>query len=397
MPRSPIYYLALVLLCACNGTSNSTTTDTAAKQPEPEPKSPQPPANTFVAPTADALATLETTLSGHLASARQTTDPLARIAALEQAVALDPFDAATLAELAHAYAGAGKIPEAAHSFELALRYSDDVPQRATFLLELGSLAELLGNPSRAAELYNSSVTLHATESAAARLAAVTGGVEVISHSSCMWTQHGPAPQELCPEWVKARDQSPSTCAYEHAPLTIDADTRVELFSQLDPSTAVEVFVVNAILDGIWYSSLLTWVSHPAAEHADENVAALDMRFEEVAPGPPEILFEWKIERRAVDPITKLVETRTTTNLGVLSMASLEPRWWLGLRTASSRSARQLGDDHDGTPTQTSVEVKWEPKLGNFELLRTEHSPSATLGKFPLGSYPLLCPSEIDGS
>ena len=42
-------------------------------------------------------------------------------------------------------------------------------------------------------------------------------------------------------------------------------------------------------------------------------------------------------------------------------------------------------------------MKWLPKTGDFEVLRTEHSPSAVVGKFVLGAYPLLCPSEIDGS
>ena len=72
------------------------------------------------------------------------------------------------------------------------------------------------------------------------------------------------------------------------------------------------------------------------------------------------MIEWDLERRTVDPITGTLDTRTTTNLGVLSVLSLEPRWWLGLRTASTHSVQPLAGG-DPVLTQTSVEVKWTPQ------------------------------------
>jgi hypothetical protein len=388
---------------ACNGARNeksdattgpdgASSTDTAG-QPGP----PQPPANTFESPSADELDKLSTALAGHLAAARETTDVSVRTAALQRAIELDPFDVATLAELGRSQLAAAQPFEALRSFELALHHSDDVPQRAALMLELGDVAQMLGNVGRAAELYQVSVALHPSEEASARLSAATGGVEVLSHSSCGWFRHGPPPPELCPTWVQGRDASPSTCIYTHPPISLDDKNRVELFSWLDPSTAIEVYVLNVILDGVWHSSPLTWVTHPAAEHADENVAHIDLRFERLAPEPdPQVVVEFQIERRMVDPATKLLETRTTSNLGVLSVGSSEPRWWLGVRTASTRTVQPHGGGEPSL-TQTGVEVKWLPKTGDFELLRTEHVPSAMLGKFVLGAYLLMCPSEIDGS
>jgi tetratricopeptide (TPR) repeat protein len=387
---------------ACNGERNHASDATGATSSQtdtpPKPKGPQPLANTFVSPSSEALDKLATALAGHLAAAEAASDPAARIAALEQAIQLDPFDPATLVEFGRTQSRANQPFEAMRWFELALRHAEGPEQRAEMLLELGVVTELLGNAGRAAELYNSSVIVSPTEAAKARLDALTHGVEVISHAACEWTRHGPVVPKLCPAYVKTRNASPDTCAYEHPPLEIDADTRVELFSHLDPTTNIEFYVLAVVLGGNWYSSPLTWVSHPPAEHADENVARLELRLERVAPEPkPQIVIEWDIERRAVHPATKVQEIRTTTNLGVLSVGSLEPRWWLGLRTASSRSTRQHGESGQVTRTQTGVEVKWLPKTGDFELLRTEHEPSAMLGKFVLGAYALLCPSEIDGS
>lgn len=398
---------ALTLLaCSCEPTPTRSNADSPAERAD-LPSPPQPPANTFVAPNADELATLATALAGHLTAAREATDAAARSAALERAVQIVPFDANTLAERGRAEVDAGHLTDAVLSFELALRNADNVADtdnvahvtlRAALLVELGAAVEVMGNRTRAAELYQSSMALHPNELAAARLAALTGGVEVVSHDACAWTQHGPAPAELCPAYVQARGAPPNTCAYVHPTLELDADTKVAVFSHLDPGTAIEVFVVNAIIAGVWYSSPLTWVSHPEAAHADENVAQLDMRLEQLAPDrKPQVVLEWTLEQRSVDPAKDTLVTHTSTNLGVLSVSTPDPRWWLGLRTASSHSERLVSDSSEPKPTQTSVALTWMPKSGEFELLRTEHAPSATLGKFALGTYRVLCPSEIDGS
>jgi hypothetical protein len=365
-----------------------TTASSSNQQPSEGP--PAPPANTFAPPDAAELDALAAALAGHLGAAREAQDPAIRSAALERAVGIDPFDAVTLAELGRAYVETGRLLDAARTFELAVRDADEVPLRASLLLELGAVVEALGERSRAAELYQRSVAVHPTELATARLAALTGGVEVLSHDACAWTRHGAPPAELCPAYVQARDALPSTCVYVHPPLVLDADTEVAVFSHLDPSTAIEVYVINAIIGGVWYSSPLTWVRHPEVEHADESVRRLDMRLEQLAPDrKPQVVIEWEIERRAIDPSSGMIESRTSTHLAVLALSSADPRWWLGLRTMSESSGP--------TPTQTSVSLTWSPDTGEFELLRTEHSPSATLGKFALGTYPLLCPSEIDGS
>jgi hypothetical protein len=396
--RRALTSIVLALACSCNEAPSHTTAatgSTSTKQPEGPPA---PPKNTFAAPGTNELAALTTALAGHLAAAREAKDPIVRSAALERAADIDPFDAATLAELGRAYIESDRLVEAARSFELAVRHADEGPLRAALLTELGAVLEGLGERSRAAELHQRSVALHPTELATARLAGLTGGVEVISHDTCVWTRHGAVPVDLCPAYVQARDAPPSTCAYVHPPLVLDADTKVAIFSHLDPSTAIEVYVVNAIIGGVWYSSPLTWVSHPEVEHADESVARLDMRLEQLAPDrKPQVVIEWELERRAVDLGNQEIETRTSTHLAVLAVSSADPRWWLGVRTGSSLSEQPMGESAEPKRTQTSVSLSWMPKTGEFELLRTEHSPSATLGKFALGTYPLLCPSEIDGS
>jgi hypothetical protein len=405
MHRALRCILPTLLACSCERTPTHANADTPAEasaQPSPE----QPPTNTFVAPDANALDALAVALTGHLTAAREATDAMARSAALERALEIIPFHASTLAELGRAYIDSGRFTDAVLSFELAVRHADDVPEvpdvpdlplRATLLVELGAVLEATGNPARAAELYQHSVALHPNELAAARLAELTGGVEVISHVGCAWAQHGPPPVELCPAYVQARGASPSTCASTHPTLEIDADTKVMIFSHLDPITSIEVYVVNAILDGMWFSSPLTWVSHPKATHADESVVGLDMHLEQLAPDhKPQVVLEWQLDRRAIDPVGKTLITHRSSNLAVLRVAAGEPRWWLGLRTASSHSERPVSGS-EATTSQTSVAVTWIPKTGEFELLRTEHSPSSKLGRFALGSYPVLCPSEIDGS
>lgn len=397
MRRALSCILPTLLACACERTPTDSRVGAPSERSDHAPPK-QPRASTFVMPDTSELATLATALAEQLAAARGATDPATRSAALERAVEIVPFDAAVLAELGRAYTDAGRLNEAVLSFDLALRHAGSVTLRADLLVELGTAVEATGDRTRAAELYQRSVDLHPTEVAAARLAALTGGVEVLSHDTCAWTRHGPPPAKLCPAYVATRGASPSTCAYEHPPLELDADTKVELFSHLDPSSRIEVFVVNAIIGGVWYSSPLTWVSHPEVAHADESVARLDMRLEQLAPDrKPQVLLEWELERRTVDPVNKTLVVHTSTNLGVLSVSALDPRWWLGLRTASSHSEQLVSDLSEPNPTQTSVALTWVRKFGEFELLRTEHPPSTALGKFPLGAYPILCPREIDGS
>jgi tetratricopeptide (TPR) repeat protein len=389
------------LSCSCNGAPSQATEatgGTAPEQPDPPEPTVHPPANTFVAPSKDALTNLATELAEHIAAARQSTDPAARITALARAVSLSPFDPQLLAELGRAHADAGRLSEAVLSFELALRHADDVQTRAEMLAALGTAVEAIGDRTRAAELYQFSVALQPSDRAAALLAALTGGVEVLSHQTCAWTRHGPPPNQLCPAYVQARGASPSTCAYAHPTLELDADTKVAIFSHLDPSTAIEVFVVNAIIGGVWYSSPLTWVSHPEAAHADESLARLDLHLEQLAPDrKPQVVIEWQLERRSVNPVQNTLVTRMTSNLAVLSVSALDPRWWLGLRTASSHHEQPVGDSSEPTTVETSVALTWMPESGELELLRTKHPPSATLGKFALGTGPILCPGEIDGS
>jgi hypothetical protein len=401
MHRAMTCILLASLACSCNGTPSQAADESSTQQletPSTPPESAQPPANTFVAPDTTELAALATALTEQLAAAREATNAEARSAALERAVRLAPFDTALLAELGRAYTNAGRLTDAVLLFELALRHADDEPLRADMLVELGTAVEATGDRSRAAELYQSSVALHPTERAAAQLAALTGGVEVISHDTCAWTRHGPPAVEMCPAYVQSRGASPNTCAYAHPTLELDADTKVALFSHLDPSTAIEVYVVNAIIGGVWYSSPLTWVSHPEAEHADESVARLDMRLEQLAPDrKPQVVLEWELERRAIDPAKHTLVSHRSTHLAVLGVSALDPRWWLGLRTASTHSEQLASGPSEATITQTSVALTWTRETGEFELLRTEHPPSAKLGKFALGTYPILCPSEIDGS
>jgi hypothetical protein len=406
MLRAVTCILLASLACSCNG-APSQATDTSSSsdpspRPSPAPEPAQPPANTFVAPSATELAELASALTEQLVAAREATDPAIRSAALERAVRIAPFDPGILAELGRAYTDAGRLTNANLSFDLALRHADDVPSRANLLVELGAVIEASGDRTRAAELYQSSVALHPTETAAARLVALTGGGEVLSHNTCAWTRHGPLPESgMCPAYVEARGASPITCAYVHPTLELDADTSVAIFSHVDPSAAIEVYVVNTIIGGVWYSAPLTWVSHPEATHADESVARLDLRLEQLAPDrKPQVVIEWDLERRAIDPANGTLVSHTSTNLGVLSVSALDPRWWLGLRTASSHSERLVGERGQPpatTSTQTSVALTWSPATGELELLRTEHPPSAMLGKFALGTYPILCPSEIDGS
>jgi tetratricopeptide (TPR) repeat protein len=402
MRRALTCILLASLACSCNGKPSQATDESSTQQLEVEGasadlESPQPPANTFVAPDTTELTSLATALTEQLAAAREATNAEARSAPLERAVRLAPFDAALLAELARAYTDAGRLTDAVLLFDLALRHADDVPLRADMLVELGTAIEATGDRSRAAELYQRSVALHPTERAATQLAALTG-VEVISHDTCAWTRHGPPAIELCPAYVQSRGASPDTCAYAHPMLELDADTKVAIFSHLDPSTAIEVYVVNAIIGGVWYSSPLTWVSHPEVAHADESVARLDMRLEQLAPDrKPQVVLEWELERRAVDPAKKTIVSHRSIHLAVLSVSALDPRWWLGLRTASTRSEQLASDPSEATTTQSSVGVTWIRETGELELLRTEHAPSTALGKFALGTYPILCPSEIDGS
>ena len=72
------------------------------------------------------------------------------------------------------------------------------------------------------------------------------------------------------------------------------------------------------------------------------------------------------------------------------------RWLLGLRTRSTHARGPIGGEL-GKPSETSVALEYDTKTGQLEVVRTPMDPSARVGKFALGTYPLLCPYEIGAS
>jgi tetratricopeptide (TPR) repeat protein len=369
-------------------------------------------ANGFRPLTEDQRATAQAALRAQLDAghaAVQANDHATGIARLQQAAAINPIHAETLAELGAAYVSANELEAAAQMFDKALHHAKDPQTRAVILDQLGRVAEARGDVSLATEHYTHSLGLQHSDALAARLASLTGGIEVISHSECSWIPRGPAPLHLCHAYVQTleHEEHPPTCAYERtrpaAPgessaatiydLELDADAKVAVFSYLDHDRSIEIFVLNAVLAGIWSTTELTWVDHGEVTYADETLADLELRTEQLAPGGlPELVIEWTVHGHGEDLLDATEAVWSADRLGVLMLHRGTPRWLIGLTRASTYSYGEIGGE-DPEPRVRSIELEWLTKTGEIELRAGEHEPSAPIGRFALGGHPQLCPAE----
>ncbi|KIG18852.1 INTEGRAL MEMBRANE PROTEIN (Rhomboid family) [Enhygromyxa salina] len=396
---------------ATRADANPPTTPTANAPAAPR----SPATNRFTPPTAKQLERSKLALQGHLDAGRAAIaaqDPPTGIAQLQAAAAINPTQPTISRELGWAQLEAGQLDQAQATLDRALHHATDLHTRAAIEFELGRVAEARADIPVATEHYTKSLELRPNELVAARLTTLTGGTEVISHSECGWIDHGPAPAHLCPAYLRtlAPGDPPPTCAYEHSaagesgPVTVydlelDGASKVAVFSYLEHGAggSREIFVLNAVLDQRWYTSELTWVDHPEVGYADENLADLQLRTEQLAPGGlPELVIEWSVQGHAIDPGANIETTWSVDRLGVLMLQSGTPRWLIGLtRAAKTRSATIAGDGPPELRTR-SVELEWLTKTGQVELRAGDHEPSAPIGTFALGAAPQLCPAELAG-
>ncbi|WP_146158017.1 hypothetical protein [Enhygromyxa salina] len=399
--------------------SESQALDSSAPAPSPVAEALAP--NSFEPLSDDQLARAHAAVETHLNAGRaaiEAIDLATGIGQLQAAAAISPTDATILRALGWAHFDAHQLAEAEHVLDRALHHARDPDTRAAVLYELGRVAEARADVPVASERYTDSLAIRPDESVAARLVALTGGTEVISHTACGWTRHGPAPAQLCPAYLRTREpgRAASACAYETTravagpraresgaatvdDLELDGGVEISVFSYLEPGLggAREIFVLNAVLDGVWYSGELTWVDHPGASYADEALAKLQLRTEQLAPGGlPELVIEWSVQGRAIDPGAEVELSWSVDRLGVLMLQSGSPRWLIGLNRASTASIATIGGEAADL-SSTGLEIEWLPKTGEVELRAATNQSSAPARRYALGAAPQLCPAELDGS
>ena len=414
LPCLSLFVLSSAIACRGDDSSRSSgAADSAHAQVSAgQPAAPKFAPNSFAADRTeltDASAELQTKLeAGRAALAAE--DLQRALAELGAAAVLDPVNPELLTQLGATALRAGRLPEARHHLSRALRHAETPTQRGELLALLGRVAEARGDRMRASELYVHSLALAPNELIRHQLAALTGGAEVISNSACGWREQGPAPARLCPAYLETlgpveAGEAARRCALEPSEdgastpgtLELDAETKLATFSYHDPTRAIEVIVLNALIGESWYSHELSWLDHPEARYADENLGALELRAEQLAPGGPlEVVVEWSIEGRAVELGAAELTQRDheLDYLAVLMLHRGKPDWLIGLSTS-----RTLRSGAFASPTieqqRESVSLEWLTKTGEVEIGEGEDPPSAPTGRHGLGAYSQLCAAELE--
>jgi tetratricopeptide (TPR) repeat protein len=404
--RGPLALIAILLLGCNGGRGHATQSDDGsdpAKLDPPAQPSLRPSA--FVRPPADVRTQLHAQLIAHVQTGRAALasgDMQRAATALEQAAKLDPLAIQTLSELGTAYFELGRFADAERVRSTALHFAGPAPsERAALLFRLGNAVELGGDRQWASELYTRSLELAPAPEVSDALVGLTGGVEVVGHVHCGWTKHGEPQAQPCRSYLRLNGwEATHRCAYDPPAgdaLELGDGRRVFVFSYLEPSGERELLVANVIAVGQWFSAPLAWIAHPSATHVDENLATLELRAEDLARGGmPEVVIEWEVEGRGLALEQQREHSWRVRDQAVLHAAGHEPRWLLGVRLHASQQTGPI-DGPLAPAREASVALKIEPKTGELEVVRTEHEPSARLGEFALGSYPLLCPIEIGAS
>lgn len=452
------FVLALVACCpllACGGSkpadegeakTDEAKTDKAKTDKAPveaeakaDAKQPDPPApklaeNKFVAPKPDELEAAKAALAEHLDAGRKAVkakDYATGIAELEKAAAINPTHAKTLGELGWAHFNAGELAKAKTRLEQGLHHADNDKTRGAILYNLGRVAEAQDDAVLAASLYARSVELRPNDVVAARLAGLerpeTAAPAGQAHPQCGWQKHGPVPRHLCHAYLQSLPPEPDSepfdapaCEYERTrllgpedlgggevfiaagesdqvqiwDLKLGGGVEVAAFSYRDMWEMSEPLILNVVIDGVWYSSQLAWVSHPGVGYADENFSELKIRKEQLVPGGrPEVVVEWEIHGHDMDPGVDMEAFNSAKQIAVLSVEGSAPRWLAALSTRTEDSYDEI-EAPDPETTVRSVELEWLAESGELKVSKTGDEPSAPLGSFKLGEYPQRCPAEL---
>lgn len=353
----------------------------------------------FARPDAGSLAELQTRVRAHRSTAAEALaagEAIRALTELQAAAVLDPMSVTLLSELGTAQLHVEHYDEAVRTWGFAIHHTDDLQARAAFVDKL-AIAHAPGSPQLAAELFARSLELRPDAAISERLAQLTGGVEVISHARCGWTMHE-LTDDKCAAYLRTLAPGPErSCTKQqlHADVALPDGRTLSLFAYAEPALELETYVIAMSFADRWWAAPLAWVRHPTAAYADETIARIDVRLEDLAPGVvPEFVIEWDIVGRALLLDDGVEQQWRVTNLAVLLLATHEPRWLLALRTHAQRSSTPLSGG-ETTEQARDVAVAWNEQAGTFTVNRTDHEPTARLGEFGLGSYPLLCPAELD--
>lgn len=352
------------------------------------------------------------------------------VAAFTAALAIDPNDAATLAELGWAAYLAGDLASAQRHTERAIAGDASDRTRGAALYNLGRILEDRGERDGAAAAYRRSLQLRPNDVVQGRLAALTGaGADASGHDCDIALRPGRPAMDVCAALVAGmpadevfsshrcdeQETAPGEVVVDAAgtpaggepstiiDLEIAGGIRVAHFrveSWLESGGSSDEVYLALLYDDRWYLAELGSAYNPGVGYIGESFTVDSVAANDLIPGGrPEVVVTLSADRHDGDYGDNTTENDSSRLIAVLGLDGDAPRW-LGAFTVSQ--VHETGPMLEGEPPQVAVvrterssEYRFDTASGEVELTAvTGHEPASPPGRFKLGALPAACPRAL---
>lgn len=211
------------------------------------------------------------------------------LAAFEEAVKLDPYDASALSELGWVAFQANKLERAEEATRASLRFTYDPKVRGATLYNMGRIHEARQELDKAAAAYAESLAVRDNATVAKRLEDLRQRGVTTSEDEpqdCGFKRHnGDSPEAICKaiasskESLTCSDSEIKTWKLAHPRITEAALVGVD-----EPREFTTHYHLLVKVDGVWYSDVLGYAYNPGAFGVSEEFKVETLELRPLLPG-----------------------------------------------------------------------------------------------------------------
>jgi tetratricopeptide (TPR) repeat protein len=282
------------------------------------------------------------------------------IAAFEEAVKLDPYDARALSELGWVAFQANKLERADEATRTSLKFTYDPKVRGATLYNLGRIHEARAQLPEAAAAYAQSLALRDNATVTKRLADLTAkGITppVVTPQQCGFKRQDAAtPDALCaamvtnPERNLCGDGGVQTWKLDHPRITEAA-----VFGIYKDEEMTSYYYLALKLDGVWQTDQIGYAYNPGAFGVSEEFEIATLELRPLLPGgQPALYIETRHNHYDSDMGYNEVSTEDRLATYVIGMRGEALDWLFGSVSETSWERDILFEEEEATMKELGV-------------------------------------------
>jgi tetratricopeptide (TPR) repeat protein len=314
-------------------------------------------------PTPEQLRAAIKARNGHIAQGRKLATEKKfeeAIAAFEEAVKLDPYDARALSELGWVAFQANKLERADEATRTSLKFTYDPKVRGATLYNLGRIHEARAQLPEAAAAYAQSLALRDNATVTKRLADLTAkGITppVVAPQQCGFKRHDAAtPEGICaamvtnPERNLCEDGGVQTWKLDHPRITEAAS-----FAIYNDEEMTSYYYLAIKLDGVWQSDQIGYAYNPGAFGVSEEFEIKTLELRPLLPGGQLALYiETRHDHYDSDMGVNEVSTEDRLATYVVGLRGEALDWLFGSVSASSWGRDILLEEEEAAMKEAGI-------------------------------------------